>query len=122
MQTFDVSLGLAPGTRVGELEIERFLGKGGAGHVYCARRRGGPRVALKLMPRALLSARPELGAALQREFQRLQLLRHPRIVEAYEYGVDAPGAYYTMELLDGPELKTLAPMPWRRACLLLRDV
>src|SRR5690606_22878815 len=57
------------------------------------------------------------------EFHTLARLRHPRIVQAHDYGVDDQGRpFYAMELLDGQDLSELAPVPWRRACGLLRDV
>jgi Protein kinase domain/AAA ATPase domain len=43
-------------------------------------------------------------------------------VEVYDYGLDAGGPYYTMELLDGGDLQQLAPLDWRKACALARDV
>ncbi|MFI5308459.1 MAG: AAA family ATPase, partial [Polyangiales bacterium] len=52
----------------------------------------------------------------------LSQLAHPRIIEVYEYGVDAAGAYYTMELLGGQDLRALEKIEWRKACELLRDV
>ena len=58
----------------------------------------------------------------EREFHTLSHLAHPCVVEAYDYGVDDVGPYYTMELLEGGELSQLAPLPWKRACELARDV
>jgi tetratricopeptide (TPR) repeat protein len=58
----------------------------------------------------------------EREFYTLSHLAHPRVVEAYDYGVDEIGPFYTMELLDGGELQQLAPLPWKRACEVARDV
>jgi serine/threonine protein kinase len=49
-------------------------------------------------------------------------LRHPRIVEAYHYASDPHGLFYTMELIDGPDLRAATPMPWRQTCFLLRDI
>jgi hypothetical protein len=100
-----------------------LLGSGGSGEVYCAFDPAHDRrVALKLLPRATIERRPDFVRPFQREYHRLQLLRHPRIVEVYDYGSDASGIYYTMELLEGPGLKELLPFPWREACLILRDV
>lgn len=58
----------------------------------------------------------------RREFHTLARLRHPRIVEAYDFGFDDGRPYYTMELLDGQDFGDLAPLDWRHACALLRDV
>src|SRR5262249_42135781 len=43
-------------------------------------------------------------------------------IEVYDYGVDDGNAYYTMELLDGKDLRERSPMPWRQACALFIDV
>ncbi len=57
----------------------------------------------------------------EREFHVLSQLAHPRVVRVHDYGVDAVGPYYTMELLDGGDLHGQAPVTWRRACSLVRD-
>ncbi|MFI5308484.1 MAG: AAA family ATPase, partial [Polyangiales bacterium] len=63
-----------------------------------------------------------MTAMFEGEYQTLASLRHPGIVEVYDYGVDAAGAYYTMELLDGKDVRELSPLPFREACRYLRDV
>src|SRR5262249_5755425 len=44
------------------------------------------------------------------------------VIEVYDYGLDAAGPYYTMELLDGGDLREQSPLPWQRACALVYDV
>lgn len=66
--------------------------------------------------------REELIAMFHREYRTLAELKHPRVIQVFDYGGDAEGPYYTMELLDGVDLSRQAPVPWRRACSLLRDV
>jgi hypothetical protein len=58
----------------------------------------------------------------EREFYTLSHLAHPRVVSAFDYGVDEAGPYYTMELLEGGELQQLSPLPWRQACSIGRDI
>jgi serine/threonine-protein kinase len=58
----------------------------------------------------------------EREYHALAQLAHPRVVEVHDYGVDEIGPYYTMELLDGSDLRELSPMPWKQLCSLMRDV
>jgi hypothetical protein len=58
----------------------------------------------------------------EREFHALAQLSHPHIIEVYDYGLDAAGPYYTMELLEGGDLRERAPMPWRDACEIAHDV
>lgn len=106
---------------VGErYRIERTLGQGGMAVVHQALDTAtGQRLALKQL-RAAEQGRHV--ALFEREFLTLAHLAHPRVVTAYDYGIDRSGPYYTMELLDGGDLHQLAPVDWRRACALARDV
>ncbi|HEX2678514.1 MAG TPA: serine/threonine-protein kinase, partial [Polyangiales bacterium] len=107
---------------VGRYKLERELAKGGVGVVYRAFDLSTNRqVALKrLLPGA--ANNPRLAALFEREYHTLTRLKHPRIVEVFDYGIDEHGPYYTMELLDGSDLSELAPIPYRDACRYLRDV
>ncbi len=99
-----------------------LLGQGGMGAVYRAPDIStGREVALK---RLLDGRRNEKRSQLrfQREFHTLAGLQHPRIVEAYDYGRDARGAFYTMELLEGDDLRQMSPLTPAEACRVLRDV
>ena len=66
--------------------------------------------------------RSRLNALFQREYDTLARLKHPNIVEVYDYGFDEQGPYYAMELLSGDDLAKVAPLPYRDACRILRDV
>jgi serine/threonine-protein kinase len=105
----------------GRYEIEDAIASGGMGAVYRAYDRAQHRrVALK---RLLAAGNMRRRARMfEREFSVLSGLRHPQIVEVYEYGVDRSGAYYTMELLGGRDLREFSPLPYRTACRYLRDV
>jgi serine/threonine-protein kinase len=100
--------------------VEGLLGRGGGGMVYRALdRRSGQRVALK-------HRRRDVGAealnAFEREFHILAGLSHPFLVKVHDYGVDGEDAFYTMELLDGHDLRGAGPLPYRQVATLLRDV
>jgi eukaryotic-like serine/threonine-protein kinase len=83
----------------------------------------GQRVALKRLHVQPDPVKQQRNAELfAREFHVLSQLEHPRIVTVYDYGNDAHGAYYTMELPDGGDLHEFAPVPWRTACAIARDV
>ena len=103
--------------------VEEALGRGGMAAVYRVRdTKTGERLALKRS-----WARDSMKAArrrtlLEREFHTLAHLRHPRIIEVRDYGVDEFGPYYTMELLDGADLDQGGRLPWQEACALLRDI
>jgi serine/threonine protein kinase len=102
--------------------VEKGLGHGGMAVVYRVMDTSANReVALKLLSQDAVQ-NPHLVMQFEREFYTLAQLAHPRIIEVYDFGVDKRGAYYTMELLDGADLRTLAPIHWKEACALLRDV
>jgi protein kinase-like protein/AAA ATPase-like protein len=99
------------------------LGLGGMGTVYRVLDEAtGKHCALKQMtaPRE----GEALGARLRfrREFHTMASLRHPRIVEVFDYGIADARPYYTLELLDGEDLHDLDRVPAGRACELLSDV
>jgi tetratricopeptide (TPR) repeat protein len=105
-------------------EVAALLGRGGMATVYRVTDRTTQRsMALKQlsMPDDL-SRRKEMVALFEREFHALAELSHPRVIEVYDYGVDETAPYYTMELLDGGDLRERSPMPWRDACALLSGV
>src|SRR5688572_6924193 len=105
----------------GRYVIESLLGEGGAARVYRVRDEGrGAALALKRMHVAGEGAAAR-SAQFEHEYHTLCQLAHPRIIEVYDYGVDAAGPYYTMELLDGHDLHSLGKQPWREACALLCD-
>jgi len=98
-------LGVEPGTKIGPYVITGELGEGGMGVVYRATH------ALLNRPAAIKVLRPELGghsAVLDRflnEARATTAIRHPGIVEVYDFGHTENGcAYIAMELLDGESL------------------
>jgi serine/threonine protein kinase len=116
-------------TPAGQRVVERYtlseqLGAGGTATVYRARDDvTGKIVALKQLTAASTDKRETILRALfEREYQTLVRLKHPRIIEVYEYGLATSGPYYTMELLDGADLQQLSPLPVAHACRYLRDV
>jgi tRNA A-37 threonylcarbamoyl transferase component Bud32 len=107
----------------GRYHVEGELGRGGAGRVYAVvDERTERRLALKRVPAEIAAQKPFLVQLLKSEYRTLVQLSHPRIVEVYDFGVDEGSPYYTMELLDGSDLEALAPLEFRAACALLRDI
>ncbi|HVW24079.1 MAG TPA: protein kinase [Polyangiaceae bacterium] len=100
------------------------LGAGGVGVVYRARDQvTGRVVAFKQLLSAKAGKRAKtLEALFEREYHTLVRLKHPRIIEVYDYGVTAEGPYYTMELLEGSDLVQLQQLPYADVCRHLRDV
>jgi hypothetical protein len=102
--------------------VKEELASGGMGVVYRVLDRStGEERALKRLNRAATS-QPYLVDAFAREYQVLAGLDHPRIIRVFDYGADEIGPFYTMELLEGQDLRKAAPLPYREACALLRDV
>jgi len=96
---------LAQGTQVGKYCIERVLGVGGMGAVYCATQKKPHRqVALKLIRPGVLSKKSIRRFDLEAEI--LGRLDHPNIAKIYEAGIDpqSQSPYFAMEYVGGQEL------------------
>jgi serine/threonine-protein kinase len=104
--------------------VQGPIGRGGMGAVFRVTDRiTGAELALKRLRLAHDEKRDrKLIALFQQEFRTLAQLAHPNVVTVHDFGTDEEGPYYTMELLHGEHLHALAPMPWAKACGLLRDV
>jgi ABC-type transporter Mla MlaB component len=106
-------------------EVVELLGRGGMACVYRVKDRvTGRELALKQLVFERGAAERSVVASLfEREFHTLTQLRHPHVIAVYDYGLSADDSpYYTMELLDGGDLRDRAPLPWREVCRLLFDV
>lgn len=124
-RTMDAPTTDAAARRVGgRYTVRGVLGRGGMAIVYhVSDTVTGRELALKQLVAEDDDARQKSSAALfEREFHTLAQLSHPRIIEVYDYGVADDAPYYTMELLDGGDLRQRAPLPWREACALAYDV
>ena len=90
------------GTRIGQYEIIRLLGRGGMGEVYLARDlRLGRLVAVKL----LTTHPPDLDARFLAEARATARCRHENIVVIYEVGEHAGQPYMVLEYLEGQTLR-----------------
>ncbi len=115
----------------GRYRIEKRLGQGGMGTVFhVVDESNNEPLALKQIldiddSDHVAGSTPDENALLRfrREFHTMVGMRHPRIIEVRDYGVDeASGPYYTMELLDGQDLRDVGQLDVARACHILRDV
>jgi serine/threonine-protein kinase len=108
--------------RIAGYAVRGELGRGGMARVYhVVDERSGRELALKQLC-LTTEHKPELAPMFEREFHTLAQLRHPSVIEVYDYGIAQDGPYYTMQLLDGGDLRGQSPLPWRQACELLFDV
>ncbi len=92
------------GRQLGRYRLTELIGAGGMGMVYSAEHTGLlRRVAVKLLLPSLDGA--EFLERFRREARMLAELRHPNIVEIYDFDVTPAGVpFYAMELLDGMSL------------------
>lgn len=103
-------------------EVLNEIASGGMGVVYRVLDRATGELQAMKRVTATGANRRVLLDAFEREYRVLASLHHPRIVRVNDYGVDADGPYYTMELLEGQDLRRAAPLPYRRVCAYLRDI
>jgi serine/threonine protein kinase len=108
-----------------DYELLAELGSGGFGRVYRVRDLALERmVALKVL-HPTLTRDPEGIERFRREAQLAARVNHPNIVNIYEIGGRAGLLWYTMELVEGPNLAQLVqkegPLPVDRVLYLLRE-
>lgn len=112
---------------VGPYTLRERLGTGGMGEVWLAEHRLLKRPCAVKLVRAERAGDPAALRRFEREVQATSRLRHPNIVEIYDYGLDDDGAFfYVMEHLPGLSLDRLVgrhgPLPASRAIHLLRQL
>ncbi|MFO0651744.1 MAG: protein kinase [Polyangiales bacterium] len=102
-----MSSALQPGQTFGRYQIVRTLGVGSFGIVYEAVQYPlGRSVALKLLHDRTLS-HPDAQARFEREAMAAARMRHPHIVEVFDFGAHEGTAFLAMELLEGESLQAL---------------
>lgn len=108
-----------------DYELLELLGTGGFGRVYRVRDLQLERlVALKVLHPALIRD-PTVVERFRREAQLAARLDHPNIVNIYDIGGRSGLIWYTMELIEGPNLAQLVeregPLPLPKVLRLLRE-
>jgi eukaryotic-like serine/threonine-protein kinase len=95
------------GTTIGNYKITAEIGHGGMGVVYLAEHPTlGRKAAVKVL-HARLAAEPTTVSRFFHEARASNAIRHPNIVEAYDYGTLADGTtYIVMEYLEGENLSS----------------
>lgn len=91
--------------KIGKYKVLREIGKGGMGIVYkgfdTATQKN---VAIKVLPATMVDH--STVERFHREVQAMSKLRHPNLVELYDYGMTKGQHYFAMEFIDGESLKT----------------
>jgi len=97
--------------RFGRYTLVGLLGEGGMARVFRAELSGpgGFRkaAAVKVIRRSLAGRDESLRRALEKEARLGGLLKHPGVVETYDFGVEDGSPYIAMELVDGTNLDDL---------------
>ena len=93
--------------QLGKYEVLERLGRGGMAEVYRGYHANLDRyVAIKVL-HSFLADDPEFKDRFHREAQNVARLKHPNIVQVYDFDFDPEGEsyYMVMEMVDGPTLK-----------------
>jgi len=95
------------GTSLGAYQVQEFLGQGAMGTVYKAYHPGLARTAAV---KVLLNLDPdsETSARFQREAQAIAAMRHPHILNVYDFGEYEGSPYMIVEYMPGGSLADLA--------------
>jgi eukaryotic-like serine/threonine-protein kinase len=117
---------LAPGTQIGEYEVEMKIGEGAMGTVYRAIHPAiHKRVAIKIMTPKLFDE-PESVKRFVTEARAIAAIEHPGIVDVFGFGRIPDGrTYLVMEWLEGQSLGARlqkGPLPWTEACGIIRSI
>jgi serine/threonine protein kinase len=105
--------------QIGPYVVLDKLGSGGMGMVFKARfRKGGPEVALKLLPPSA-SKHPKSVLRFRREAEIMDKLNHPNLVPSHEIGKYGGVHYLVMDYVEGRDLDRVVrsggPMKLHRA-------
>src|SRR5206468_4113267 len=96
-------MAIATGTRLGQYEVQDFLGQGAMGVVYRAYHSELERTgAVKVMQ--AITPDPDTVARFRHEAQAIARLRHPNIVDVYDFGEFQGTPYMIVEYIPGGSL------------------
>jgi len=115
------------GETFGNYEVVATLGKGGVGVVYLAQHHTiARRAAIKVLAPELSKDR-DVVKRFFLEALATSMIRHPGIVEVYDYDVEASGrAYIVMEYLEGETLaaclERTITLSWQTACAIAQRI
>ncbi len=100
------AVGLSPGDTVGQYKVLQFLGEGGMGTVYSVEHVAlGRQYALKVLRTRVIERDPTAAQRFLREARTAARVRHPNIVDVFDFGHVPDGRpYFVMELLEGESL------------------
>lgn len=91
------------GKTLGRVHINRLVARGGMAEVYTGTHDTFGQVAIKIM-RGLLDKDSDQLARFQREAEVIEELRHPNIVQMFDYDIVDESPYLVIEYIPGPSL------------------
>ncbi|MHB8589040.1 MAG: serine/threonine-protein kinase [Candidatus Dormibacteraceae bacterium] len=117
-------MSIAPGTKLGQYEVQDFIGQGAMGLVYRAyhvqlQRTGAVKVLQGIAPD------PDTTARFRHEAQAIAQMRHPNIVNVYDFGEHEGVPYMIIEYVPGGSLAnrlTHGPLDTAAALKYLRGI
>ena len=94
------------GQTIGKVRVDKYLARGGMAEVYLGTHLSLDRpVAIKVL-HSFIESDPELLDRFQREAKAVAGLRHPNIVQVFDFDTHENHPYIVMEYLKGPTLST----------------
>ena len=99
-------IGPDPGDVIGHYKVTEFLGEGGMGTVFRVEHEAlGRAYALKVLRSKVVERDPAAAEKFLREARTASRVRHPNIVDVFDFGHMPDGRpYFVMELLEGESL------------------
>ncbi|HLU11284.1 MAG TPA: serine/threonine-protein kinase, partial [Oceanobacillus sp.] len=118
--------GVYAGMQVGSYEVTELIGRGGMGEIYKGRHPGLDRtVAIKILPESRAN-NDEFRARFEREARLVASMRHPNIVNVFDFGATEDMYYMVMEFIQGQELRDFmrqsGRLPLAEAYPFVRDI
>jgi len=115
---------IAPGTHLGQYVVQDFLGQGAMGVVYRAYHPGLERTGAVKVVQAI-SPDPNAVVRFRHEAQAIARLRHPNIVDVYDFGDFQGTPYMIVEYVPGGSLAARmarGPLDRETAIRILRGI
>jgi serine/threonine protein kinase len=94
------------GKTVGNVRVDKELARGGMGEVYVGTHLRLDRLVIVKVMHSYIESDPEMQSRFEREAKVVAALRHPNIVQLFDFDIAEGHPYIVMEFLRGPSLAT----------------